>query len=345
MLNKGKIVIFPQLFERHLEIAIAAREQGDLQKARTHIEQALALKPEDESVLFGLMVVTFEIGMYRESQRLAEQLLQQGGSDMEEVLQFYVLNLMQQEQYAQVCEVLQPLIQDDFLNESLRREFMEIYNTCQIIGEARAKEEDVTDPLLRRVVGNKLDHQPEYFSRLLRDLEQEDPEKQIQAIRQLQYSGDPKAREALEKFVLLPEPNPTAKTTALYALKELGCHRVKLLKFAQEFEVDLDLLPDQDELGRDAQEIIELLEEGVHHQDPSLIAFSTQLWFEFLYACYPQLPSMKGRKGWAAALHFVTLLSMGQVAEKSELAGLYSVSIPTLTKNYKRILEVLGLQN
>ncbi len=345
MLNKGKIVLFPHLFERHLEIAMEAREQGDFHKARSHLEEALALEPEDVSVLFGVMVVTFEIGMYRESQRLAEQLLQRGEGDQGEVLQFYVLNLMHQEKYEEVCEVLHPLLQDYSLNESLRREFTEIFNTCQLIGEIRVKEDEVTDPLLRRMVGKKLDYEPEYFSRLLWDLERGDAEKQVQAIRQLQYSGDPHAREAMEKFVLLPEANPAAKTLALYALKELGCRKVMMVKFEEKFEVDLDFLPNQDEFGRDEEPVIEMLAKGVDHKDPSLVTFGSQLWSEFLYACYPQLPSMKGRQGWAAALHFVTLLSMGQEPEKSELASLYSVSIPTLTKNYKRILEVLGLPN
>jgi Tfp pilus assembly protein PilF len=345
MLNKGKIVLFPQLLERHLEMAMAAREQGDIQKARSHLEQAHALQPEDVSVLFGLMVIYFEIGLNRESEQLAQQLLQLGGRETGEVLHFYVLNLMKQDKYEEAYEVLDPIVNDPSLSEALRREFTEIFNTCQLICEARTFEEEASDPLLRRMVSKRLHAEPEYFYRLLRDVEEGDPEKQIQAIEQLQYSGDPKARDAIQKLVLLPEANPAVKTTALYALRELGCKRVSMIKFNQAFEVDLDILPAQGELGKEEQEVVELLEEVVDHKDPSLIYFGSQLWSEFLYACYPHIPSMKNREGWAAAIHFVTLLSMGQKRDKSEIASLYSVSVPTLTNNYNRILEVLGLHN
>ncbi|RXT14672.1 tetratricopeptide repeat protein [Ammoniphilus sp. CFH 90114] len=342
MVNKkqGNVVLFPQLLERHLEIAMEAREQGNFQLARTHLEQAHELEPDDTSVLFGLMVTYFELGMYREAERIAEQILDSNKGEFSEVMHLYVLALVQQEKYDQVCDVLEPLLDHPLVPDYLQKEFTEILQTCQLLRGTIQEEE--TGSLLRKSIEEKLRSDPDYLNLLINDLLGGEVEKQLQAIEQLKFSGHPEAIRAILQLLTQDEADPVLKTLSLYALKELGwAETVSLNKFGQWFSVDLAQLPEKNRFGNQEQRVMEIVAEIVADKDPSLLSFALQLWVEYMYACYPKPPLTGKVEGWAGALHFVTTVLLGQVVSKQELASLYSVSVSTLTKNYKVISEFL----
>ncbi|MEW9670806.1 tetratricopeptide repeat protein [Ammoniphilus sp. 3BR4] len=348
MTNKkqGSIVLFPRLFERHLELAMEARDQGNLQKAREHLEQAVQLEKDDPSVTFGLMVTYFELGMFGESQQLAEKMLHSRTGEMHEVMHLYLITLIQQEKYDQVCEFLLPILDDPELPDPIRTEFAEILHSCQLLSQSEYDQDGRSNPLLRKVVHEKLQADPGYLALLLGHLRTGEAEKQWQAIQQLKYTYQPEASEAIHQLISQTETDSAIKTFGLYALKELGwSDKVDICKFGKTWTVDLELLPDEDFFVSGDHKIVLLLAEKMGYKDPSFISFAFHLWGAFLYACYPETPVTRKEEAWSASLHFATKVLLAQPAKKQEIANLYHLSVATLSKNYKILKDVLKLES
>lgn len=348
MTNKkqGSIILFPRLFERHLDLAMEARDQGNLQKAREHLEQAIKIEQDDPSVTFGLMVTYFELGMFEESQQLAERMLQSLTGEMHEVMHMYLISLVQQEKYDQVCAFLKPILEDPGLTDAFRTEFTEIFHSCELLIEPEFLQTGKKDPLLRQVVQEKLQADPSYLSLLLHNLQTGDIEKQCQAIQQLKYTYQPEAIEAIQQLISETEADLAIKTSGLYALKELGwSERVEVCKFGKTWTVELEQLPDESFFASGEHKTVLLLDEKIGYKDPSFISFAAQLWGAFLYACYPQTPSSKKEEVWPACLHFATRVVLGQPAAKQQIANMYGLSAATLSKNYKVLKHVLKLES
>lgn len=342
--KRGNIIPFPHLLERHLELALDAREKEDFETARTHLEQALKIKPEDVSAMFGLVVTYHDLKMYHEAEQLAEQMLAHGLGDYTDVLRLYVISLIQMEKYGLVCEILNFFLQDKERSSSIYSEFQDILQTCELLMESR-QDQGAEEPLMFRIVEEKLNADPQYVDKLIVDLLQGDFDRQLQSIEHMKYIQQPKAVEALKEFLIQPEADAVLKTFAISALKAAGVKgHVKVYKFGKQKDLLMSHVPDLS-LGLQEPErsVADLIAKKTYHEDPIFSSFALQLWVEFFYASYPFLPKIKRVEGWAAALHYATNRMLGRETTKTGIAELYDVSSSTLAQCYKTLNDTLNL--
>lgn len=342
--KKGNIVPFPHLLERHLELALEAREKEDFETARNHLEQALKFKPDDVSAMFGLVVTYHDLRMFHEAEHLAEQMLTHGLGEYTDVLRLYVISLIQMEKYELVCEILTHFLQDKKQSFSVYSEFQDILQTCELLMESR-QEQVTEDPLMVRMVEEKLDADPHYVDRLIVDLLEGDFDRQLQAIEQMKYIQHQKTINALIGFLVQPEADAVLQTFAISALKGLGVNEtVKIHKRGKQMDLALSHVPDLVlGLGEPERSVADLIAKKTYHEDPIFSSFALQLWLEFFYASYPFLPTIKRIEGWAAALHYATNRMLGRKTTKIGIAELYDIPSSTLAQCYKILNDTLNL--
>lgn len=342
--KKGNIIPFPHLLERHLELALDAREKKDFESAKDHLEQALKIKPDDVSAMFGLVVTYHDLRMFSEAEQLAEQMLTNGLGDYTDVLRLYVISLIQMEKYSLVCEILTFFLQDKERSSSIYSEFKDILQTCELLMESRQEVAD--EPLMVRIVEDKMNADPQYVDKLIMDLLQGDFDRQLQSIEQMKYIQQQKSIDALVEFLIQPEADAVLKTFAISSLKALGVKgTVEIHKFGKRRELKMSDVPDLS-LGllEPERSVADLIANKTYHEDPIFSSFALQLWVEFFYASYPFLPRIKRVEGWAAALHYATNRLLGRKTTKTGISELYHVSLSTLNQCYKTLNDTLNLE-
>lgn len=342
--KKGNIIPFPHLLERHLELALDARETEDYETARTHLEQALTIKPDDVSAMFGLVVTYHDLRMFHKAEQLAEQMLTHGLGEYTDVLRLYVISLIQMEKYELVCEILTFFLQDRERSSSIYSEFQDILQTCELLMESR-KEQLNEEPLMGRMVEEKLEADPQYVDKLINDLLEGDFDRQLQSIEQMKFISEQKAIDALKEFLIRTEADAVLKTFAISALKGAGVKgKVRIFKFGKQTDLLMSHVPDLNLGLREPERwVADLIAKKTYHEDPIFSSFALQLWVEFFYASYPFLPHMKRVEGWAAALHYATNRMLGRKTTKAGIAGFYGVSSSTLTQCFKALNDRLNL--
>ncbi|MBP1930376.1 tetratricopeptide repeat protein [Ammoniphilus resinae] len=341
IVKKGNVLFFPNLAQRHLELAYEARDRGRYQEAQNHFQKVLQLDPDHYPAMIGLNMAYYEQGMYREAVELAEQLLVSGIGEISEVLHFFIASSLQLEEYEKICEVLTSVLKNIPLPPEKVMEFEEILETCLVMRENHPEIGEEND-LLRNTVEEKLEEDPTYVERLLDQLNDPEFDQQLQAIEQLQYVEKEVVVQGFKVFLKNPDYDPILKTFALKALKRFNLtEKVEVVKFDQKFLLDVSDIQALEDESADQNNVLNCLYETSYHEDPVLVSFAEQLWKDYLYASFPIQPIIKKPNSWAAALHLAAGELLSQSFSKRQIAELYKITPMTLNKKYSQLNEIL----
>lgn len=342
--SQGNVILFPHLIERFLDMAMEARENGEFQKAREYLEHVLQFEKQHAPAMLGLIVTYYDLKMFREASDLAEYMLLHGLGEYSEVLQLYVVSLIQLEEYARVCEILAAVLSEDQLTPAKHKELEEIYSTCTLLLEAMEQEQE--EPIIRAKVEERMQSDENFIKKLIEDLDEGDFDRQLQVIEQLKYAKDPLVTGALRNYCIIPHVDPVLKTFALRALKFLDVKdQLLVYKFDQLLEVSLDDIPaDEDGLCPEQRKVIELVSKHTYHEDPIFVSFVMQMWVEYLFSAFPLIPSLKHPASWSAALHFVVAQLLAQKPSLNDVAKKYGTTVTTLNKRLNEFNRVLPLK-
>jgi tetratricopeptide (TPR) repeat protein len=341
--SRGNIFPFPNLMERHMGMALEARDREDFLKAKEHLEQVLKIDSKHEPALLTLMVTYCDLGMYRSSTDLAEFMLAEELGDFSEVLQFYIISLIQLEEYRRACEILSTALSEHLLPPHKRKDFEEVFRTCSLLLENNG--DDPEGSMLQAKVEEKLESDTNFMKKLITELDDGDFDRQLQAIEQLKYVNDLQVIRALRNYVIVPHADPVLKTMALRALKQLGEKgKILVYKFDQLFETSLEEVPgDQEGLKDEQRKVIELLARQSYHDDPVFVSFAMQIWIEYLFAAFPFIPPLQDTESWAAALHVAVANVLEQNISNTDIALKYGTTVQTMNKRLQSLQQVLNV--
>jgi len=343
--STGNVILLPHLFERHVDLAIEARQAGDFQLAKEHMEQALFIRPDDVQAMVYLLMTYHDLGLHQASHSLAGEMLKKGYGEFIDIFRYYIIALIQLERYEEVYDTLSLVLEEQNFAPPVYQEFQEIRKSCEILLESTSEGWEEERLIMSQVVQNNLDGNPEYLTKLIRELSIADFERQLQVIEQLKYIDSPQCIQALKDFLLNREADPVLKTFVLGALKELDVPgEVEVYKWGRNTVIPIQLVPNLEEgLSEPERSVVNLVEQKTYHRDPMFVSFALQMWIEFYYAAYPFQPSIINIGDWAAALHIATEQTLGQKTPVEEVAELYHVSSPSIMQCYQFMDSILNL--
>ena len=76
------------------------------------LQRANELDPDNPQIVTALLVATYEDGHYHEAKMLAEELLYQGIGDYYEILDIYLMILIQVQEHEQVIHTIETLFEE-----------------------------------------------------------------------------------------------------------------------------------------------------------------------------------------------------------------------------------------
>ncbi|RKD23857.1 hypothetical protein BEP19_05350 [Ammoniphilus oxalaticus] len=348
MTNKStdNVISLPNLFDRHVILALKAKNSQDYERAREHLEQALALEPERAEIALELLMIYHDLELHRDTVALAERMLQQEQGELTDVLRMYVISLIHLEKYERVCEVLSRLFAEQALSPTAYQDFFEIYLSCETLLEQTTDDNQPERSLVGQQVHDRLEADADYVVKLMRGLASGDFDRQLQAIEQLKYVERPESIEALKHLLTNRAADPILKTFALNALKALGeSGDVHVYKWGGFRKTKVADTPDFEQgLGESAQSVIDIVTNTTYDNDPMFSSFALQLWIEFLLAAYPLYTKFDRVGTWAGALHLATDHALNNQSSISEVAEQYEAPVDKLLECYQALELMLNLE-
>ncbi|WP_064092535.1 tetratricopeptide repeat protein [Rossellomorea aquimaris] len=110
--SNGKIVYFPGLKDRLLEKGVQALEKGDIHVSSELLTQAYELDPENPDINTALVLSLYEGKEYEQAKTICKEMLLEGIGDYFEVVDMYIMILIQLHQHTEVVETIHALFDE-----------------------------------------------------------------------------------------------------------------------------------------------------------------------------------------------------------------------------------------
>src|SRR5699024_5626992 len=108
-----KIITFPGLEKRLLQLGLECLEQHQFAEATDYLRQAREISPNNPEIEMTYLLALYENGDYRLAKKQCETLLTLGIGDYFEVTDLYLMILIQLKEHRQVKETIEMLIEEN----------------------------------------------------------------------------------------------------------------------------------------------------------------------------------------------------------------------------------------
>ncbi|OCA92370.1 tetratricopeptide repeat protein [Pseudobacillus wudalianchiensis] len=276
--RKGNVFIFPGTGQALIQKGRAALEAKQYDEAASFLSQALEHPlTEEGDVKTALLLALYESGRYDSALELCKDMLHKGLGDYYDVLDIYVLILMQQKQYKTIFSTLSALMEEKQLPEEKREYFERLLELSRKMLDAPETrwmplftgQETLREQTLRLMELAHVNIQP-YYDELVAMLEKEGT-------------------------------HPFLQTLILNVLKEHGIERAVTVR---KFEFTGSVIPVQlsDAFEKDYfKKVIHFLEDELADKDPVQLEQVKEIVKHHFFLIYPFEPKEISPEGWARA--------------------------------------------
>lgn len=276
--RKGNVFIFPGTAQALIQKGRAALEKKDYDEAASFLSEALKYPlAEEGDVKTALLLALYESGRYERALELCSDMLHKGLGDYYDVLDIYVLILMQQKQYNTIFSTLSALMEEKQLPENKRDYFGRLLELSQ-----------------------KMMDSPETKWEMLFTGEESLREQTLKLMELAHVNIHPYYNE-LKAMLEKEDAHPFLQTLVLNVLKEHGIEKmvtVKKLCFVG------TVIPAQlvDAFEKDYfKQVVSFLEEELADKDPVQLEQAKEMVKRHFFLLYPFEPEEISPAGWAKA--------------------------------------------
>ena len=329
---EDNIILFPFTIEQHLERGFMGIEKRNFEEALEHFAAVSHYDPSHREAKLAKALCLFELHRYEEVINITSSLLYEGDDSYFEILRLHIEALIHNGNSEEAQVFLEALMEE----ETLPPMFIEQQELLKSI----SKEPEYKQPSLQY----KIEDDPTYKKKLLEWLKNGTSEQKQNAIEQSFFLYDEDLENALKDY-LLADNDPVSKTFALQALKTMGeSDSVKLLKNNKQYEVELASVPVQAEEWQEiCAPVYRALVDRTESESPSLMKFAVQLWMEYLFIIYPEVPEDKKANLLTAAIHAITA-EMLALSTVESVANDYNIKEKALLSCISDIRQTLQLR-
>ena len=276
--RKGNVFIFPGTGQALIQKGRAALEAKQYDEAASFLSEALEYPlTEEGDVKTALLLALYESGRYDDALVLCSDMLHKGLGDYYDVLDIYILILMQQKQYQTIFSTLSALMEEKQLPEEKREYFERLLELSQKMMDSPETKwnplftgkENLREQTLKLMELAHVNIRP-YYDELVAMLEKEGthPFLQTLILNVLKEHG-------IEKSVMVKKLNFTG--------------RVIPVQLVDAFEKDY------------FKTVIHLLEKELAHKDPVQLEQVKEIVKHHFFLMYPFEPEGISPAGWAEA--------------------------------------------
>jgi len=312
--KKGNIILFPDLDQRYLEKGLEAVQDRDFQEAVSFLEKAMEINPDNSEIKTGLVLSYYELGMLRESKLMAKSMLEEGQGDYLQVLDLYMMILVQLHEYDEIVSTIEILLEDGHIPAGKMEHFSKLLDFSRRMAALSdtAEEEYVFEDIGTDKLELSAIHDQNEMMLLAAKLEKANIRPYIEEI-----------NEYLENL----EANPFFQSMLLNILKEQEYDKpICIRKLGREMTVVPESLDDI-RFHKQAVDIMSVLKDQLEHENPVMLENINALLERHFFLLFPFTLEGKTSAVWAAAYHSIVQEYYGMGAEMGEdLPTLYHVS-------------------
>ncbi|MBS4208923.1 tetratricopeptide repeat protein [Bacillus sp. FJAT-50079] len=140
--DANKIILFPGLKERLYEKGIAHMEKHDFEKAIDLLSQAKEMDSQNPDISTALVVALYENNELKESRGLAEELLHEGIGDYYEILDIYLMILIQLNEHEHVVATIEALFEEREVPAEKEEHFHTLLGLSEKVMQGGSEEEE-----------------------------------------------------------------------------------------------------------------------------------------------------------------------------------------------------------
>ncbi|SFB16630.1 MULTISPECIES: lipopolysaccharide assembly protein LapB [unclassified Bacillus (in: firmicutes)] len=322
------LIIFPDLEKRLTEKGLESLQKKNFNEAVGYFEDAKEMDPENADTLIGLVLAYFEAGKLQDARSLAKDMLYKGIGDYFQMVDLYVMILIQLHEYEEVVHTVGALLEEKEIPPEKAEHFRTILQFS------------------KKMVDNKtFDDQDDYRDKLETETKldsfnlfaYQDPKEQMLLVAKLSTQNIRPYVEEIKSYLASESGHPFLKTMLLNVLKEQEYDReVEVTKLG----VKQVVLPTEmsDIQGQEKQiELTSKLGEFLEHDDPVLFENIKSLVERHFFLMYPFDMNPSDSGAWAAAYHFTANEYHGMDTDAEQLVTQYGTSEADFLKAKEQI--------
>lgn len=310
--KKDNVILFPGLEKRLLEKGLEYLKQKKYRDAIQFLEQALVHDPENSDIYVGLVLANFEAGSLKQAKQIAAQMLRSGLGDYIQVIDLYLMILVQLNEYDEIVSTIEALLDEKEIPGDKQEHFTRMLEFGRRMLESGPEMEEAAEV------------ESEGVSLGLFDLQ--DPKEQVMIAARLTKENIRPYIKEIKEYLASEQGHPFQKTMLLNILKEQEyAEETDVRKFGWEKSFIPSRLPDlKDYIAMN--DVIQILGDELENADPVLFENVLSLIERHFFLVYPfDLPNGEA-EAWAAAYHFMANEYYGFDESLESFAELYTSS-------------------
>ncbi|MCM3587634.1 tetratricopeptide repeat protein [Mesobacillus maritimus] len=314
--KKDNIVLFPGLERRLLEKGLMYLQEKKYRQAIEHLEQARSLEEQNSEVYTGLVLAYFESGHPLEAKKLAAEMLKEGIGDYFQVMDLYIMMMIQMNEYDQVITTIEALFEEREVPKEKFEHLSKMLHLSRKMADSKTDPEDTEDFEAEVNSRERLD----LFSYL-------DPNDQMLIANRLAKENIRPYIHEIKLYLQSEEGHPFQKSMLLNILREQEYDKeVEVEKLGMKASFIPETLPELYEIEM-LREILIFIEVELEHDDPVLYENIRSLIERNFFLLYPFDPKPDDAKALAAAYHYLARNYMGVDEEIAVYVEKYDTSV------------------
>ncbi|WNS74495.1 tetratricopeptide repeat protein [Bacillus sp. DTU_2020_1000418_1_SI_GHA_SEK_038] len=309
-----KVLLFPGLEKRLLEKGLESLQQKRFREAVDFLEEAMTLEQENSDIHIGLVLAYFESGQLTKAKELANTMLQKGIGDYIQIIDLYLMILVQLHQYDEIVKTIEILIEEKEIPEDKIEHFTRMLQFSKRMAES-SPNIHTDDPTGDEPLDMKID----LFSI-------EDQHGQIQMASMLTNRNLKPYINEIKAYLESSEGQPFFKTMLLNVLIEHEYDKdVIVQKLGERIIVKPSNLQGAQHNSQ-MDKLLNIVAKQLEHEDPILFEHIKSLIERHLFILYPFQLKPFSEDVWGAAYHHLAAEYQGLNYSIKETALRYNVT-------------------
>ncbi|PLS16895.1 hypothetical protein CVD28_14670 [Bacillus sp. M6-12] len=322
-----KVIPFPKLANRLVEMGLQSLSDKDFKRAADLFGQARELEPENPDLNVGLVVSLVELGFYEEAKELCKELLQKGIGDYFQVVNIYLMILLQLNEHEEMASTIEALLDENQVPPDKEEHFEKM---LQFSKRSAAEKERQRNAVREREEQNFDDN---LFSG-------KSEQELLLTISKLSSMNARPYMVQIKEFLEDGTAHPFFKTLLVNILREQEYEQeIRIEKFGSRMAITPARLPGM----KHSPFFIEtsrLLELELQDANPTLLELAAGLLERHHFLFYPFDPGENAFEEWAAGYHYLSEEYQGFEPSFAVISEHYHCNNEDVKKIVSRLREI-----
>ncbi|WP_335869150.1 tetratricopeptide repeat protein [Bacillus sp. 2205SS5-2] len=316
----GNVVYFPGIKERLMEKGLDYLQEKKYREAADLLKQALDLGYEQPQIYMALILALYEGEQYEAARDFCQSLLQEGKGEYYEIIDVYLMILIQLNEHQEVVTLLNALFDEQNVPPNKEEHFKQLLSISQkVVNREQLKIMEAKEEELQLFTG--------------------DFQEQILVMGQLVHRNIRPYRSQLIAYLTDSNAHPMLQTMVLNVLREHEIDQeLSVIKLGEQGKVIPAELVDVFDMSSYQALMVEV-EEMVEQKNPSLFSLMKEMISRHSFLRYPF--SLSASENVASISYYIHALALiGEMTDVNKMATEMGIRVEEIEREIRKIKKL-----